>query len=152
MFKKNKDKTAVKTDTAKNFDLHTTSERSAEKRSNPDSFGDLSPEASSATIRESIISQGVTIKGSIASPGPIHFMGVVEGDVDAPDVSLGAAGKIYGHLKCQELSLQGHMEGEVVCEQVTASHSAHFEGSLRCRSLQLEAGAVINGDILIKKK
>lgn len=101
--------------------------------------------------KASVISPGVLIKGSIQSPGPLHFQGEVEGEVTAPQVSLGPTAKMRGKLNCEELAIHGLMEGEVVCGELSMGQTARLEGSVRCRTLRLAVGAVVNGEVLVGK-
>lgn len=100
----------------------------------------------------SVLSWGVVIKGTIASPGPLHFEGRVEGAVEAPTVSLGVHGSVDGKLSCDSLSLEGVVEGEVKCKKLQAGRTARIKGTVNCESLELALGASINGDVIIGRQ
>lgn len=110
------------------------------------------PEAGGGGASEaepSVISRGVVLKGTITAPGPLHFQGSIEGEVEAPQVSLGNHGTIKGKVKCRDFSLDGFVDGEVVCKQLTAGASARLKGVVECESIELELGASINGEVRV---
>lgn len=97
----------------------------------------------------SVLAPGAVLKGSIRAPGPLHLQGTVEGDVQAPHVSLGEQGMLRGRLKCGHFVLDGQMDGEVLCREFTAGETARISGTVRCNVLNLKLGASINADVLI---
>lgn len=97
----------------------------------------------------SVISRGVVLKGTITAPGPLHFQGSIEGEVEAPQVSLGNHGTIKGRVKCRDFSLDGFVDGEVVCKELSAGASARLKGVVECDSIHLELGASINGEVRV---
>lgn len=97
----------------------------------------------------SVLAPGAVLKGSIRAPGPLHLQGTVEGDVQAPHVSLGEEGTLRGRLKCGHFVLDGRMDGEVLCREFSAGETARISGTVRCNVLNLKLGAAINADVLI---
>lgn len=105
--------------------------------------------ARSEPASPSVLAPGAVLKGSIRAPGPLHLQGTVEGDVQAPHVSLGEQGVLLGRLKCGHFVLDGQMDGEVLCREFTAGETARISGVVRCNVLNLKLGASINADVLI---
>src|SRR5690554_1800488 len=83
----------------------------------------------------------------IVAPGPLHVQGTVEGDVQAPHVSLGREGMLRGRLKCGHFVLDGQLEGEVLCREFSAGETARISGTVRCNVLNLKLGASINAEV-----
>lgn len=102
-----------------------------------------------AEAAPSVLAPGAVLKGSIRAPGPLHLQGTVEGDVQAPHVSLGEEGTMRGRLKCGHFVLDGQMDGEVLCREFSAGETARVSGTVRCNVLNLKLGAAINADVLI---
>lgn len=109
----------------------------------------VSPAARAEAAAPSVLAPGAVLKGSIRAPGPLHLQGTVEGDVQAPHVSLGQQGMLRGRLKCGHFVLDGQMDGEVLCREFTAGETARISGTVRCNVLNLKLGASINADVLI---
>jgi cytoskeletal protein CcmA (bactofilin family) len=97
----------------------------------------------------SVLAPGAVLKGSINAPGSLHIQGVVDGDVQAPHISLGEQGTMRGRLKCGHFVLDGQMDGEVLCSEFTAGETARISGTVRCHVINLKLGASINADVLI---
>lgn len=97
----------------------------------------------------SVLAPGAVLQGSIRAPGPLHLQGTVEGDVQAPHVSLGEQGTLRGRLKCGHFVLDGQMDGEVLCREFSAGETARISGVVRCNVLNLKLGASINADVMI---
>jgi|SRR5690554_6204362 len=107
------------------------------------------PAPRAAEAAPSVLAPGAVLKGSIVAPGPLHVQGTVEGDVQAPHVSLGREGMLRGRLKCGHFVLDGQLEGEVLCREFSAGETARISGTVRCNVLNLKLGASINAEVLI---
>ena len=101
-------------------------------------------------VKASVVSEGTLVKGFIEAKGPLHFLGHIEGEVKAPQVSLGASAKLKGRIHCEQLSLHGRIDGEIHCRELVVGRTAHIQGSVHCESIALETGATLNGDIQVK--
>lgn len=101
-------------------------------------------------VKASVVSEGTLVKGFIEAKGPLHFLGHIEGEVKAPQVSLGASAQLKGIIRCEQLSLHGRIDGEIHCRELVVGRTAHIQGSVHCESISLETGATLNGDIQVK--
>ena len=108
------------------------------------------PDMPSTEPKPIVLSAGVLIRGHISSPGPLHFQGVVEGTVEAPQVSVGQDGAIVGILRSDKLSLEGRIEGDIAAREISVGRAAQIKGRLQCETMTLAVGAVINGDVLVE--
>ncbi|WP_084399828.1 bactofilin family protein [Henriciella aquimarina] len=79
----------------------------------------------------SIICGDMEIHGSITSEGALQIDGLVDGDVSASDITIGAGGKVVGEVKAEAVKVKGEVQG-----------------SIRARKVELETGAKVHGDIL----
>lgn len=98
-------------------------------------------------IEPSVLSKGVVIKGIIESPGALHFQCHIEGEVNAPQITVGKHGNIKGKVACDSLTLDGFIDGTIVCTELKAGNTARLEGSIKCATLNLALGGSINGKI-----
>ena len=89
--------------------------------------------ASKPTARSaaSIICGDMEIHGSITSEGALQIDGLVDGDVSAADITIGAGGTVIGEVKAEAVKVKGEVRG-----------------SIRARKVELETGAKVHGDIL----
>lgn len=79
----------------------------------------------------SIICGDMAVNGSISSEGALQIDGLVDGDVSAADITIGAGGKVIGEVKADAVKVKGEVRG-----------------SIRARKIELETGAKVQGDIL----
>jgi cytoskeletal protein CcmA (bactofilin family) len=100
----------------------------------------------------SMLSAGSAFSGALVSPGPVHALGKLKGELESPHVTLGVSGHISGLLKCKKLIIDGKFDGDLVCEEAVAGATAILEGTLAFKSIQVSLGAVINGKVEIGKR
>jgi cytoskeletal protein CcmA (bactofilin family) len=95
------------------------------------------------------IGEGVTVKGAIFVPEEIVVDGVVEGDVTAQSIRIGASGTITGKVVSTDLDVSGTLgEDAVVKEFLVIRSSGKVKGHVNCGDVEVEKGAVLGGGIL----
>jgi cytoskeletal protein CcmA (bactofilin family) len=81
--------------------------------------------------RTSVMSINVEMAGTITCPDELHIYGVLDGNVRASSITIGAGGSV---------------KGEVVAETVTVFGTV--DGRIHGQMVQLGAGGVVRGDII----
>jgi cytoskeletal protein CcmA (bactofilin family) len=81
--------------------------------------------------RTSVMSINVEMAGTITCPDELHIYGVLDGNVRASAITVGAGGSV---------------KGEVVAETVTVFGTV--DGRIHGQMVQLGAGGVVRGDII----
>ena len=102
-----------------------------------------------AAARPSVHSAGTYIVGDIASAGPLHLEGSVQGTVRCQQLSIGRDGVVGGRIDAGQMRLEGLVEGEVACERLEMTSTAKLQGSLVCKVLVLTHGAELQGEISV---
>lgn len=100
----------------------------------------------------SVISAGAVMKGSLISPGSVHSQGIVEGEIEAPHITLGENSEMKGGLKCQKLIVNGRFDGDIQSEEAVVGRAAIISGSITCATLQASQGSSITGKMQIGKR
>jgi len=100
------------------------------------------------------IASGTTVKGKIHSNGDLRVDGLVVGDVKTSGrLIIGENGKVDGVLDTDYTEVSGILELKKISSKVLKLNAtANFQGDVEVDSLIIEAGAIINGSILMKKK
>ncbi|MDD4901571.1 MAG: polymer-forming cytoskeletal protein [Patescibacteria group bacterium] len=102
---------------------------------------------------ETIIGPSVIVKGNFNSSGNIVIEGVLKGGVKtAGNVYIGDRANITADVEAKTARIGGELRGNIKIEgelQIVAS--AKVFGDIECASLSVEAGAVINGKIVMTK-
>lgn len=91
--------------------------------------------------------------GDIACGNLIINEGVLKVDVQArEDISLGAAARIEGDIKCRRISIEGTVVGNIVAtELIQVAETATVTGNLTTGGIAIGMGATINGNIKMVK-
>ncbi|MGE5391785.1 MAG: bactofilin family protein [Deltaproteobacteria bacterium] len=97
---------------------------------------------------ESVIAQGVEIKGEIISQGSLRIDGGVDGKLNVKgDIILGEKGRIKGEIKVDNLIVAGRVEGNVVASgRFEIAANGYFKGDVTCSILTIEEGGVLDGN------
>ena len=95
----------------------------------------------------SIICADMKINGSVISEGALQIDGVVDGDVSATDITIGASGQIAGEVKAEVVKVKGKIRGSIRARKVELESGAHVKGDIVHASLQIQSNAVFEGQV-----
>lgn len=104
-------------------------------------MSDLRNPIGSATEKRTLVEEGTTFKGSLSSTCPIFVKGGVEGDIQAPSLTVAASGTVSGKVKAGELKSEGSLAGEVDVDKVQLSGSVKDNTVIRAKSLEVKLTA-----------
>lgn len=96
---------------------------------------------------ESLIGEGVVIKGNITSQGSIRVDGYIEGKLEVKgDLVVGEKGHIKGEMTTENLVLSGKLEGSVISNQrCQINETGIILGDVTCKILSIEEGGTLQG-------
>jgi cytoskeletal protein CcmA (bactofilin family) len=95
----------------------------------------------------SIISSNLHIVGNLKTEGEIQIDGVIDGDVTAVSVTVGAHARIAGELVADDIIVHGAISGKISARQVRLAKTAKVVGDIVHEVLAIEAGAHIEGQL-----
>ncbi len=101
----------------------------------------------SAARAPSIVCADMKINGSVVSEGSLQIDGIVDGDVTATDVTIGASGQITGEVKAEVVKVKGKIKGSIRARKVELESGAHVKGDIVHASLQIQSNAVFEGQV-----
>ena len=93
----------------------------------------------------SIISANLRISGNIVTDGVIQLDGIVDGDVECDDLTLGESAVINGSIQGSNVRISGTVNGEIAARSVEITCTAKVSGDISHTSLMIEAGAFVQG-------
>ena len=93
---------------------------------------------SSATEKRTLVEEGTTFKGSMTSTCPVLVKGGVEGDIQAPSLTVASSGTVSGKVKAGELKSEGSLAGEFDVDKVQLSGSVKDNTIIRAKSLEVK--------------
>ncbi len=96
----------------------------------------------------SLISETVSIDGTVNSSGSIDIAGLIKGPVHSQEVVIKDTGSISGEVEAEKVEIYGHLEGKIVAKTIVIGSTAVVKGDiLFSESLKTEEGADITGYI-----
>lgn len=96
----------------------------------------------------SLISETVSIDGTINSSGAIDIAGLVKGPVFSKEVIVKETGSISGSVEAEEVEIHGHLDGKISAENVIIGSTGVVKGDIEfSNNLRTENGADIEGYI-----
>ena len=96
----------------------------------------------------SLISETVSIEGTINSSGAIDVAGLVKGPVNSKEIVVRETGSVTGTIEADRVEIHGHMDGKISGEDVVIGSTGTVKGDIEfSNNLKTENGADIDGYI-----
>ena len=109
-------------------------------------FGDKKKKLTDS--ERSLISETVSIEGTINSSGAIDVAGLVKGPVFSKEIIIRETGSITGTIEGDRVEIHGHLDGKVSGQDVVIGSTGTVKGDIEFgNNLKTENGADIDGYI-----
>ena len=96
----------------------------------------------------SLISETVSIEGTINSSGAIDVAGLVKGPVYSKELIVRDTGSITGTIEADVVEIHGHLDGKVSAQDIVIGATGTVKGDIEfSNNLKTENGADIDGYI-----
>ncbi len=96
----------------------------------------------------SLISETVSIEGTINSSGAIDVAGLVKGPVISKELIVRDTGSITGTIEADDVEIHGHLDGKVSAQNIVIGSTGTVKGDIEFGvNLRTENGADIDGYI-----
>ena len=96
----------------------------------------------------SLISETVSIEGTINSSGAIDVAGLVKGPVYSKELNIRETGSITGTIEADDVEIHGHLDGKVSAQNIVVGATGTVKGDIEFgNNLRTENGADIDGYI-----
>ena len=96
----------------------------------------------------SLISETVSIEGTINSSGAIDVAGLIKGPVYSKEIIIRETGSITGSVEGDHVEIHGHLDGKVSGQDVVIGSTGTVKGDIEFgNNLRTENGADIDGYI-----
>ena len=96
----------------------------------------------------SLISETVSIDGTVNSSGAIDVAGLIKGPVYSKEVVIKETGSISGEVEADKVEVHGHLNGKVSALNVVIGSTGVVKGDVQfAQNLRTEDGADIEGYI-----
>ena len=109
-------------------------------------FGDKKKKLTDS--ERSLISETVSIEGTINSSGAIDVAGLIKGPVFSKEIIIRETGSITGSIEGDHVEIHGHLDGKVSGQDVVIGSTGTVKGDIEFgNNLKTENGANIDGYI-----
>jgi len=109
-------------------------------------FGDKKKKLTDS--ERSLISETVSIEGTINSSGAIDVAGLVKGPVFSKEIIIRETGSITGTIEGDRVEIHGHLDGKVSGQDIVIGSTGTVKGDIEFgNNLKTENGADIDGYI-----
>jgi len=96
----------------------------------------------------SLISETVSIDGTVNSSGAIDIAGLVKGPVFSKEIVIKETGSISGSIESDRVEIHGHLDGKISADDVVIGSTGVVKGDIEfSNNLRTEDGADIEGYI-----
>ena len=96
----------------------------------------------------SLISETVSIDGTVNSSGAIDIAGLIKGPVFSKEIVIKETGSISGSVEADRIEIHGHIDGKIAAENVIIGSTGTVKGDIEFgNNLKTENGADIDGYI-----
>jgi cytoskeletal protein CcmA (bactofilin family) len=96
----------------------------------------------------SLISETVSIEGTINSSGAIDVAGLIKGPVYSKELIVRETGSITGTIEADIVEIHGHLDGKVSAQDIVIGATGTIKGDIEfANNLKTENGADIDGYI-----
>ena len=93
---------------------------------------------------KAVIGADAKFVGTISNVKSIEIEGVVEADLKAEKLSIGASGKFVGEVNSDLVVIGGSYDGTMRAGSIWATQTAQIAGEIHYQSLQMDRGAALN--------
>jgi len=94
--------------------------------------------SSNGEVKRTVVEEGTRFKGDLVSTCPIDVRGMVEGEIEAPSLTVSAKGAVHGRAKVGAVRSEGELSGEFEAETVELSGVVRDKTVIRARSLEVK--------------
>lgn len=111
-------------------------------------FGRGADAASSDRHAQSVLQEGITIKGTIEAMGDVRLDGRLEGGLSATErVTIGASGVLEANIEANEVVVMGTVEGRIRArKRLELKKGAKVIGDVATPQLVIEEGVLFHGN------
>ena len=96
----------------------------------------------------SLISETVSVEGTINSSGAIDVAGLLKGPVYSKEIIVRETGSRTGSIEADHVEIHGHMDGKISGEDIIVGATGTVKGDIEfANNLRTENGADIDGYI-----
>jgi cytoskeletal protein CcmA (bactofilin family) len=99
------------------------------------------PTETTKAMKQTVIEEGTEFKGNLKSSCTIVVNGLVEGELDAPEVTITRTGSVMGVVRAKKVRSEGTLSGRVEAAEVYLSGGVRSDTVLKTKKLEVKLGS-----------
>ena len=88
--------------------------------------------------KRTIVEEGTILKGSLESSCPVMVRGRIEGDVQAPSMTVSATGTVEGKVRVAIIECDGQLAGEIDADRIELAGSVKSNTVIRATTIEMK--------------
>jgi cytoskeletal protein CcmA (bactofilin family) len=101
----------------------------------------------SKTPKQTLVEEGTEFKGTLKSSCAVVVNGTIDGEVDAPEITITRSGAVLGAIKAKKVKSLGTLSGNVDAGDVFLSGSVRSNTVIKAKSLEVKLGSSEKGQL-----
>jgi cytoskeletal protein CcmA (bactofilin family) len=101
----------------------------------------------SKTPKQTLVEEGTEFKGTLKSSCAVVVNGTIDGEVDAPEITITRSGAVLGAIKAKKVRSQGTLSGNVDAGDVFLAGSVRSNTVIKAKSLEVKLGSSEKGQL-----
>jgi len=93
------------------------------------------------TEKKTFVEEGTEFVGTLRATCPVVVRGSLEGDLEAPAVSVTNTGRVTGNVKAKRVQSEGVLAGSIDADEISLAGVVKSNTVIRARSLEVKLGA-----------
>lgn len=95
------------------------------------------PVESKSSSKQTILEEGTDFRGKLTSSCAVVINGNMDGELDAPEVSVAATGSVSGAIKAKKLVSRGTLAGSVEADEISISGNVKSNTMIIAKTLEV---------------
>jgi len=101
----------------------------------------IMPIETNKTPKQTVVEEGTEFKGTLKSSCAVVINGTVDGEMDAPEITVSRSGSVAGSLRATRLRSQGTLSGKVEATDVFLSGAVRSNTAIKAKRLEVKLGS-----------
>jgi cytoskeletal protein CcmA (bactofilin family) len=93
------------------------------------------------TGKQTLVEEGTELKGTLKSSCQVVVNGKIDGQIEAPALTITTSGAVLGTVRAQKLRSEGTLAGDIDADDVYLSGTVKSNTMIRAKKLEVKLGA-----------
>ena len=92
------------------------------------------------TVKQTLVEEGTELKGTLKSSCQVVVNGKIDGQIEAPSLTVTTTGTVLGTVRAQKLRSEGTLAGDIDADDVYLSGTVKSNTMIRAKKLEVKLG------------